>query len=93
MNSHRSIDFIKVLGGVGGATSDALQEERIQGHPKDDAASMLVESAEGITTFPGLNGDDASRIARAFINRRLGEIADEHQQSPGADRQLSQRPR
>ena len=44
-----------------------------------DAPSILIDSAEGAATFPGLNGDLESRGARAFIHRRLAEIPKQRQ--------------
>jgi hypothetical protein len=67
--------IIGALEGVHGGTSEALQGF-VQSHPDGDAPSILIESAEGIATFPGLNGDAESRVAREFIGRRFAEIAD-----------------
>lgn len=77
--------YLAALGGVRGTTSETLQGF-VQGHPAGDAPSILVESAEGITTFPGLNGDAESVTARKFIGRRLTEIASRHVRTTRAKR-------
>ncbi|HEY4811821.1 MAG TPA: hypothetical protein VIH71_12265 [Solirubrobacteraceae bacterium] len=64
---------LRFLLGVQGGTSPTLRAHTEatydQGGP-----SIQIESAEGITTFPGLNGDPESVAARNFICDRVDEI-------------------
>jgi hypothetical protein len=64
---------LRRLRGVQSGTSETLQDYTQSVYPAG-APSIQIESAEGITTFPGLNGDDESNDARAFIRTRLDEI-------------------
>lgn len=48
-----------------------------------DAPSLRVESAEGITAYPGFNGDTESKRARAWVRRRLDEM--EREYAPDSD--------
>ena len=61
-------------GGKGGPAKRGAAQRRHSDRPDRDAPSILIESAEGIPTFPGLNGDRESQLARAFIHQRLAEI-------------------
>ncbi len=67
----------KKNGKAGSAKPGAAQRNARMG--TGDAPSILIESAEGIATFPGLNGDQESQVARAFINRRLAEIPEQRE--------------
>ncbi|HTB49699.1 MAG TPA: hypothetical protein VK701_01855 [Solirubrobacteraceae bacterium] len=61
------------LNGVHGATTQTLQD-LVQSHPKDDAPSILIESALGIVTFPQLSDDRESMHAQRYIRSRLSEV-------------------
>ena len=65
--------IVGALQGVRGGTTATIQDHVHATHP-NGAASITIESAEGIRTFPGLNGDAESAAAKMFIGSRIAEI-------------------
>jgi hypothetical protein len=57
-----------VLGSVGGASSETLDQHAAG---LGDAASIRIESAEGITMYSGFDSDDESDRARGWVDARL----------------------
>jgi hypothetical protein len=64
---------VRVLNGVASGTSTAIQQASHRLN-SGEAPSLHVPSAEGITTYAGLNGDAESTKARDYIRRRKHEI-------------------
>jgi hypothetical protein len=71
--SDRLAKNLQPLSGVHGGTSETLSAHAHAVYGAS-APSIRIESAEGITTYPGLNGDEESEAARKYISGRVAEI-------------------
>jgi hypothetical protein len=67
------VSNLRPLNGVSGGTSETLAAYAKEAYG-GEGPSIRIESAEGITTYPGLNGDKESDAARKFINNQLAKI-------------------
>jgi hypothetical protein len=66
---------VQLLQGVHGGSTQTLRAHTRAAYAAG-GPSIQIESAEGITTFPQLSGDEESMAARAFINGRVVEITE-----------------
>jgi hypothetical protein len=73
-----SEDVVAYLQTAGDILPDTLREAAF-GPGDNDPASLLVESAEAVTTFGGINGHPRSADARQWIRTRLTDIAKRHE--------------
>jgi hypothetical protein len=67
-------EIVAYLQTAGDMLPDTLRANAF-GAGDGDPASLLVESAEGVTTFGGLNGHPKSDQALAWMDDRLQQIA------------------
>ena len=75
MAARSHADIVHALQGIYGATSATMLAHARATH-SNGAPSIRVESADGITVFPGIKGDDSeAHAARLFATVRLSEIA------------------
>jgi hypothetical protein len=63
--------FVQALASSGDGLSGNIRQDVLGASTAPPA--YLVESAEGITTYPGFRGDDASIKAREWLVTRLAD--------------------
>jgi hypothetical protein len=62
----------------------ATLRDAVYGVDKRDPPSLVIESAEGITTFAGFNGNPGTPRAAAWLEDRLKEIAQRYRSTAEA---------
>ena len=62
----------------------ATLREAVYGVDEKDPPSLVIESAEGVTTFGGLNGHPGTPKAKQWLEARLAAIAERYSIQTGA---------